>query len=433
MLTGELSDLSKDQKSQDQTPSELSLLGLHANAPTKLVDSVSSNVLKSDTGTSGLSNLASVYLKTIPAVPREFVNALSADINSPGETALKVLESTAIGLGTAVLLARSPVLAKSLLTIGGVGAGTLALGSTISFSEKAFRANSAAEQIALANSAGKTLGKLSAEMLETAPGLIIGSHAGLRLSKQFAPISTISESVKNIAELPARRLSPEGLHYFSLDARTIRFANAESEASNVLQAAQEMMKSTPWRGVEEGRFFKLHPGASEIKFSARLPGSQAEVYMGKRAEQMFHTHESRLLPTSGDFNTVYNTGVIGVPKEGVITFYEGTGKEAESIIRLQRAGKAEEFAQAAQALEQKTFRTIVVSPQNELSVRVDLRWSSEHNGMMPVSIKPVDYADAVKKLSKWTGKLNIEAMQTSSEALLKPGMTDFIRKIGSGI
>ncbi len=429
---GELSELSNGTKTGVKDQSEISLLALVENTRLSSAESLAAVMHTEPSGIkAGLSNIASVYMQTFAAAPGEFANSLSSDFKKP-ETALKVLESTAIGFGTAVLLAKSPVFAKSLLTLGGLGAGTAALGSSLNFSAKAYYANNASEQSALVQTGSKTLGKLSADLLETSPALLAGAYGGLRLTNKFSSLSSISESVKNVAELPARRLAPEGLHYLSTDAQTLKIGST-GEGANLFQAAQEMVSKTPWRGLEEGRFFKLKSATPEIKLSARLPGNESEVYMGKRAEQLFHTHENHLLPTSGDFNTVYKTGVIGVPKEGIITFYEGTGRQAEAILKLQKSGKLAEFSQAAEALEQQTFKSVVFDPQKQLSVRVDLRWNSQQNGMMPVSIKPLDYAESVKKLSKWKGELNIDALPAASEALLKPGMTDLIRRISGSI
>ena len=68
-------------------------------------------------------------------------------------------------------------------------------------------------------------------------------------------------------------------------------------------------------------------------------------------------------------------------------------------------------------------------PGKKLSVRVDLRWSAENNRLEPSSIKALDYRDTVNNLSKWNGRLNIGAIESSADALLQPGMTDLLRKL----
>lgn len=413
--------LNPPESKQNQDESRVTGLSFHAE-----MLSNSDNQLKG-----GLSNLTAVYANLLPEIPSAFAAQIKSDcLQNPGSTALKVVESTALGLGTAVLLARSPVLAKTLLAGAGISASALMLGGTIRFSREAALASTAEDQARLASSAGKAIGSFAAEALETTPGFILGAGAGYKLSSKIPALSSISNTVRDYGELGARRLVPEGFHYLSPDAKTVLAKQAGGEGANLLRAAEEMTARTPWKGIEEGRFFKVS-GNDSIKMSARLPGAESEVMMGKRAEQMFHTHEKALLPTSSDFNSVFGTGVIGVPKQGIITFYEGTGKQAAELSALMKARNSAEAGKAAEAMMQRSFNTLVVDPAKELSVRVALRWDPIQNRMAPASVQALDYSDTVNKLSKWKGSLNIQTIQSSSEALLKPGMTELIRKLGS--
>ncbi|MBX9689981.1 MAG: hypothetical protein K2X27_24940, partial [Candidatus Obscuribacterales bacterium] len=230
-------------------------------------------------------------------------------------------------------------------------------------------------------------------------------------------------------ELRMRQLLPEGFHYFGPGARTLSGLGAKSEL-DLLKAGQEMLERTPWRGIEEGRFFKLSSPES-LKISSRLPGAQTEVIMGRRAANMFHTHESSYLPSSADFNTVYETGIVAVPQKGVLTFYEGSGRQAEALVQMLRKGDSLKAAQAAELLHNQSFKTLIVDPSKELAVGAQLRWNPSANRMQLSSIKTLDYAETVKNLQKWRGQLNIDSIQHSAEALLKPGMTDFLRKISA--
>ncbi len=414
-------------KSTEGGERQLSLLSLALEHDTlsKNVDLLSSShngLLKS------VKNVAAVYGQMIPELPGAIANQLKHDlVDETGSTMTRFAESAAIGLGTAVLLARSPVLAKTLLTGAGIGSSALMIGSASSFSYEALGANSILEQKQLAESGTKSISRLSAGLIETAPALAAGTTLGLKLSSRVAALDSIAIATRNSAEFRTRMLVPEGFHYFSLDAQKIA-AVAEGSEMDLMRAGKEMMRSTPWRGVEEGRFFKISENNS-VKVSARIPGSQYEVLMGPRAQQMFHTHDAQIIPSSGDFTSVYGTGIVGLPKEGILTFYEGAGREAENIVALTRAGKMEKAVEAATALHERSFPSLIVDESKQLSMRVDLRWNPQLNRLEPTSIRPLDYADTVKNLSKWDGRLNISAIQTAPEALLKPGMTELMRKL----
>ena len=431
----EASEQAHQEIDKNQGGSELSAISLTSLVP---AGSPNAELLANNENrlTKSVSNLAGVYSNLFPELPSALAAQLKTDLQNPGSTALKLAESAAIGFGTAVLLAKSPVLAKTLLAGAGISASALMLGGTMRFSAEAMSANTPDEQARLGISGAQTVGRLTAELLETAPAMAAGAVGGFKLVDKVPTLASLSAKVRDLGELPARRLVPEGFHYLSTDAGTAfmsrRAAGAPAVAAefDILQAAKEMTQRTPWKGIEEGRFFKT-AGNDAIKMSARLPGNPDEVMMGRRAQQMFHTHEKALLPTSSDFNSVYGTGVIGVPERGIITFYEGTGREAQRLSALMKTNKTPETALAVREMLDRDFRSLVVDPAKELAVRVDMRWSPAENRMRLNSIQPLDYSATVNKLSKWNGKLNIESMQTASEALLKPGMTDLLRKIGS--
>lgn len=416
-----------------ESRAELSLLSL------SLAKGLSSNpdLLKSqEIGfLRNVNNAAAVYCDLLPGVPAAIATQLKSDLSEhTGATIGTLAESAALGLGTAVLLARSPVLAKTLLFGAGLAGSTLMAGGTLRFTAEAFNADTQDAQSRLSEQARVSLGKLGANLIETTPAMMLGATSGYMLSSRVAALDTLAGNVRDTAELKMRRIVPEGFHYLSPDAKTLKLAGTANGEVNLYAAAEEMMQKTPWRGMEEGRFFKASTQNS-LKISARLPGSEDQVMMGRRAEQVFHTHESSLLPSSGDFNTVYGTGVVAVPKRGILAFYKGTGKEAENVIKLLNSGKAEEAAQAAQALHSRTFESLLVDPRNKLAAGVELSWNHTANRLEPVSVRPLDFSETVNNLSKWKGQLNIEALKSSSEALLKPGMTDFLRKItaNSGI
>ncbi|MBX9723979.1 MAG: hypothetical protein K2X81_21415, partial [Candidatus Obscuribacterales bacterium] len=375
-----------------------------------------------------LSNIASVYSQVLPEIPSAIGQQLKHDIQEkPAATALRLAESAAIGFGTAVLLAKSPVLCKTLLTGAGIGSTAMMLGSGAIYTKDAMFANSKFEQEKLAQSGIQSSAKLSAALIENTPALLLGASGGAMLTSRVAALDTIASSTRNLAEYKIRGVVPEGLHYVGLDAKTLKNVGGAGEL-NLYNASEEMLARTPWRGVEEGRFFKV-ASENSIKISERLPGERLEVVMGRRSQQMFHTHESEILPSSGDFTSVYGTGVVGVPKQGTLTFYEGVGKEAQEAAALLKGSHSEYATAAIEALQRRTYTTVVVEPSKQLAMRVDMRWDALENRMAAHEVSPLSFADTVKKLSKWDGHFVPGAIESSPEALLKPGMKELISKI----
>ena len=374
-------------------------------------------------------NAGAVYSEMLPAVPLAVLTQIESDFSNDSCTTLgKIAAAAAIGFTGAVLLSRSPVLAKSLFAALGIGSSAVALEQGLQFTGAAMAADSEEAQSKLALTGQQSLAKLGADLVETSPALLFGAASGSHLAGKIAALDNLSLSVRNSAEFRSRQLMPEGFHYLSGDTQSIAgLRNAESGGTNLLQAGKNWMTKTPWRGAEDGRFFKLN--GSGLKASARIPGTPDAVIMGHRSEQMFHTHESAILPSSGDFNSVYKTGIVAVPKEGVLTFYEGSGKEAELLVSMLKAGRADDAGTAAESLHAKTFSSLVVDPNKELSVHVDMHWNAGQNRLEPSAIRTLDFSDTVNNLSNWQGQLNIRQIESSSEALLKPGMTDLLRKI----
>jgi hypothetical protein len=415
------------QKATESGDSQLSLLSLSQNRAASLKNA---ELLSPSEGglNKSLSNIAAVYAKVLPEIPAAIGHEIKTDIqDKPGATALRFAESAVIGFGTAVLLAKSPVLCKTLLSGVGIGSSAVMLGSGALFTRDAMYANTKFEQDKLAQSAINSSAKLGAAFIESTPAILLGASGGTMLTSRVAALDAIASSTRNSVEYKTRAIVPEGLHYVGLDAKTFKNIGSAGEL-NLYSASEEMLARTPWRGVEEGRFFKV-ASENSIKISERLPGERLEVVMGRRGQQMFHTHESEILPSSGDFTSVYGTGVVGVPKQGILTFYEGVGKEAQNAVTLLKAKDSETATAAIEALQRRTYSSVVVEPSKELALRVDMRWDALENRMAAHEVSPLNFADTVKKLSKWNGHFAPSAIESSPEELLKPGMRELISKI----
>lgn len=376
----------------------------------------------------GLSNETDTLTRLLPKVPGSVGEALADDwTNRRQDVWKKVAISTGLGLGAAILLSRSPALARYLMSVAGVTAGVGATGCAGSFLISAWSADTAVERELLAAGGAKALGRVGAELIETTPGLVAGTAGGIFLTSRVAALESIAMRVRHSVDFRARRLLPERMHYIGTDVRTVTGVARPNGTFDLLQATDEVVALNPWRGVEEGRFFK--PGKSSIKFGATMPGTADEVIMGQRADHMIHTHADRLLPTSGDFNSIRGTGIVSVPESGITTFFEGTGIEAENVVALRRSGKLLESRQALDALQQRSFRSLVLDQEKQLALRVDTKWNS-FTGMDPVVVTPVDYSQAVRQLRTWNGKgLALSELAPSAHAVLKPGMTDLMRRV----
>ena len=112
-----------------------------------------------------------------------------------------------------------------------------------------------------------------------------------------------------------------------------------------------------------------------------------------------------------------------------MTFFEGSATDAQNTIGLAKAGQVKEAVRSASSLHAKTFSTLVLDPRNELSVKVDMLWNPTMNRFEPSSVLTLDYTGTVNNLSRWSGCLNIDHIASSPEALLKPGMTDLLRRM----
>lgn len=376
----------------------------------------------------GLSNEINVISDLMLQLPSSVGSSLADDwSNHRSDLLTKTAVSAGIGLGTAVLMARSPVLAKSFTAVLGLGAAVGATTYSAGFLGSAWNADTSVERERLAAGASKSLGRFGADLIETTPGFIGGTWAGLSLTNRIAALESVSLRVRESVDFRLRCVVPEKLHYIGPDVRTVSGVS-HGKGVDLLRTAEEIAKTNPWRGVEEGRFFKLN-GKGEVKFSSTLGGTTDEVIMGRRAEHMFHTHKDKLLPTSGDFNSVRGTGVISVPERGITTFFEGTSLEAERVLALRAAGKLAEAEQAVASLHGKTFTSLVVDPAKELAVKVSTRWNPA-SGLEPVAVRPVGFAEAAQHLRTWDGKtLRLSELSASPEALMKPGMTDLMKII----
>ncbi|MBY0552622.1 MAG: hypothetical protein K2W95_35395 [Candidatus Obscuribacterales bacterium] len=375
-----------------------------------------------------LLNEANVVGDLLARVPGSIGTELADDWNNHrGELLTKTAISAGIGLGTAVLLSRSPVLAKGITGLLGLSAAIGGTAYTGRLLGKAWNADSQEQREDLVASAAKDLGRVGAELIETTPGFIGGTVGGLALTNRIAALEAISLRVREGVDFRVRTMVPERLHYIGPDARTVSGVGNGKGTIDLLRATEEIAARNPWRGVEEGRFFKV--GDGKVKFSSTLSGTTDEVVMGRRAEHMFHTHCDKLLPTSGDFNSIRGTGVISVPKYGITTFFEGTSLEAEHALALRSAGRLAEAEQAVAALHGRTFTSLVVDRSRELAVKVTTKWNPA-SGLEPVAIKPVDFTQATQTLRTWNGKtLSLSELGASNEALLKPGMTDLLKAI----
>lgn len=418
---GELTDYFAQNEKADPAEDRLSLLALTANTKSsELLDSKISN-------NSALSRMGSVYADTLSQVPGKLFSTISGDLqNDATGTALKVGIAGGIGLGSAILLARSPVAAKTILSGLGFASGIVAADSTIRFSVDAASAKTDLARRHLSDAGSSSLARLGADLIETAPAMVAGARLGLRISPKFDSLNRLANSVQTQVEFPLRQVVPEKLHFAGSDTRTITAANSESGV-NLFRAAEDLAKSTPWRGVEDARILKI--SGNDVRASARLPGRQHETFLGSRKDMAFHTHESELLPTSGDFLSVRKGGIVSVQKEGLLVFHEGKAAQAEEILQLSKTGSKRAADALHLRLESDTMATLIVDPKKELAVGVNLRWSGAENRMMVVDAKPVNYGDAVNNLSRFSGRLNIEALESPTRLLTKPGMPQLLQKI----
>lgn len=417
---GEPTENFNHQDKAYQTESRLSLLALSENENGDLLST------KVDSK-NALSRLASVYSDTLSQVPGKLLSTVSDDLtNNVGGTAIKLGIAGGIGLGSALLLARSPVAAKTLLSGIGIATTAVAAESTLSFSAEALSAESSIAQKKLADDASSSIARLGADLIETAPGLMAGAKLGLRMSPKIDSLNSLANSIQSKVEFPLRTVVPERLHFLGTDTKTISSVSSE-RGVNLFKAADNLAQSTPWRGVEDARILKLD--ALNLKASARLPGTQHETFIGGRKDFAFHTHESNILPSSADFISVRKAGIVSLPKEGLLVFHEGKGVQAEEILRLKKAGRTTVAEALTGELESNTMATLVLDPKRELAVGVNLRWSGAENRMIAVDARPVKYVDAVNNLSRFTDRLNIEALESPTHLLTKPGMYKLLQRI----
>jgi hypothetical protein len=427
MPSGDGFNLDQKLHPADAGSSSLSLLSLAQQADRQR----NADLLNSDETTpqQSLNNIGSVYAQILPELPSAIASKLKDDcVNHTGSTLLKLGESAAFGFGASLLLARSPVLAKTLLAGAGIGTSAYMLGSAASFTAESASARTAEEQRQLSTRAINSLAKFSADFIETTPSFIAGTASGALLSPKVTALDSIAVAVRNSGEYKLRQAIPQDFHYLGFDAKRVGNIGANGEL-NILKAGEEAMKATPWRGVEDGRFLKA--GESSIKLGSRISSERFETVMGQRTETMFHTHEKALLPTSGDFNSVYGTGIIGVPERGLLTFYEGTGREAERLSAMIKSAQSKAvdtaaLASEAEAFHSQAFKALVVDPSKQLAVRVDMQWNGFANRMETRAVQPLDFASTVKNLSKWNGRLNINGIPSGAEALAKPGMGELL-------
>lgn len=419
---GEPSELFENHDKANPSESRLSLLEL-SQSNQKTADLLDTTLPV----TSSLSRLNTVYADTLRQVPGKVFSTIADDFtNNTGSTAIKLGIAGGIGLASAVLLARSPVAAKTLLSGIGIASTAVAAESTLSFSADAMSAETLLAQKALADRGSSSIARLGADLLETAPAMMAGVKLGLRISPKFESLNSLANAVQNKVEFPLRTVVPEKLHYLGPDSKTVASVNSE-RGLNLFGAAEDIAKATPWRGIEDARILKVQ--GANLKASARLPGSQHETFIGSRKDLAFHTHESELLPSSADFLSVRKAGIVSVPKEGILVFHEGKAAQADEILKLRKTGNTVAAEALAADLESNTMATLILDPKKELAVGVNLRWSGAENRMIPVNAKPVNYAEAVNNLSKFTGRLNIDALNSPTYLLTKPGMSSLLHRI----
>lgn len=375
-----------------------------------------------------LNRLGTVYADTLSQVPSKLISTLADDIeNNIAGTSLKVGIAGGIGIVSAIALARSPVAAKTILSGVGIASSFVAADSALTFSGEALSAETVFAQKALAEQGSNSLARLGADLVETAPAMVAGIKLGLRVSPKFESLNSLANSVQMKLEFPLRKVVPEKLHFVGPDVKSLPLANGE-RGLNLFQAADDLTRSTPWRGIEDARILKVD--GAKLKASSRLPGTSQETFIGGRKDYAFHTHESEILPTSGDFLSVRKAGIVSLPKEGVLIFHEGRAMQAEEILKLRKTGNASAAAALQSELESNTMATLVLDPKRELAVGVNLRWSGAENRLVATNAKPVNYNDAVNNLSRFTDRLNIESMQSPTNLLTKPGMSTLLERIG---
>lgn len=386
------------------------------------------DLLDSSLQTTGVLNrLGTVYADTLRQVPGKLVNTLSDDIekNIAG-TSLKVGIAGGIGIVSAIALARSPVAAKTILSGVGLASTVVAADSALTFSRDALSAETALARKSLAEHGSSSLARFGADLIETAPAMVAGAKIGLRVSPKLESLNLLANTIQSKLEFPLRKVVPEKLHFVGTDVKAVPAVNSE-QGLNLFHAADDLTRSTPWRGIEDARILKVE--GANMKASSRLPGTQQETFIGGRKDYAFHTHESEILPTSGDFLSVRKAGIVSLPKEGMLVFHEGRAMQAEEILRLRKSGNAGAALALQAELESNTMATLVLDPKRELAVGVNLRWSGAENKLVAINAKPVNYNDAVNNLSRFTGRLNIETMESPTPLLTKPGMYNLLERI----
>lgn len=377
---------------------------------------------------SGLDNQAAVFGRLIPQIPAAVAETLADDWrNHKGAMAAKIGMAAALGTGSAILLARSPMLAKSLLGLAGLAGGTHAAIGTGRFAVCAWNADSEAQRNALVADGRRSLGRIGADLLETAPALVAGTRVGIGLTKRFASLDSTALSVRDKINNPLH----ERLSYLRGDAKTLTGVSGET-GIDLLKVADDMATRTPWSSVEEARLFRATQNKA-VKIGGKVSGTADEVMLGGRFDNVFHTHGSRILPTSGDFTAVNGTGVISIPERGLLTFYSGNGAQAGAVEQMLVRGRTTAAFEAATNLQGQTFRSLVVDKSQGLAVRVDAVWVDKV-GLQPKAVTVVEFDEALKVLQSWDGRrLAIETLTTPAPRMIEQGgMADLLRRLATG-
>lgn len=346
----------------------------------------------------GLKNELSVVSGTLSQTPGEFAAKLSEDFSENGlATAQKLIGSLAFGVGTGVLLSRSPVLTKAGLGALGIY-GAYEIGSyNLGLLKSAWSASSDLERRQLINMHSKIIGTQAANLFETAPALVGGFAAGSMLTGRSSVLENLALNVRTKVDFPVRKIVPESMHYLGFDSHRLKVAAADGSI-DLFRASDEMAKLTPWRGVEEARLFKLGRDGN-LKLSEALPGTARETVLGRRSVNTFHTHERSVLPTSSDYHSTKGIGIISTPSQNTLTFFEGTGLQADRLLSLVKSGDRAAASALETSLHKSPYVSVLVNREAEAAVRITKIWNPQ-KGFEISSLEPLNFGQVSSILAK---------------------------------
>lgn len=347
--------------------------------------------------------------------PGKFVNALSDDWeNHKGTLARRGVMSLGIGLGSGILMARSPALAKvGLGALGIYQVGRFSMAARTSLAD-AWNARSQTQLSLIACRATTALGHESALMVETLPGVIAGGAGGMALGRRVRMLSQISGRVADrvaflgpgVDRLPSHLLSQEG-------------------KLNAIELSEILASKHPWQGAEIGRSIDVR----NLLAGRSTRGTAASVdisFSNRPGRLQFHTHSPHarldgrtLVNSKPSAMDLAETAEVGIIQSGQrTTLYMGATRE---VAAQQAAGEA----------LAPTLRAIVLDSQNKVAVQLETVFNSATGTYKPTIPRPLHYGEALKTLRNWDGTWQgISSISTDNAALSQEGMIELL-KLGS--